>query len=180
MKILNAGIARLVINNIVKTCKIHGELTQEDVSINKRNYTSKTTGIKRLFIQLLCNKCRDIYYKKYSSTNRDKLYARQREWVKNNPDNCKITRKRSYIKNRQKRIDLSIRLNKTPTAKARKKEYVKKERSELKGSYIKKILIGKRNISSSSITKELIDTKRALLSIKRIIKDEKNATQNTD
>lgn len=102
----------------------------------------------------------------------------QKKWEEKNSDKLKKSRKKSYDKHRQKRIDLSKRLNQTKEVKEYRKKYSQKSIKILSDEYIKKVLIGKRNLNCKDISPELIEAKRALLMIKRLIKKQKDISIN--
>ena len=162
-------------NEILKTCKHHGALTRADVSINRRSYILRTTGERSTCVQIHCKACRNIWSIGYRERNKEKLFKYQKEWSYTHRDARIKAQRKSYAKHREKRIALSTKINKRPHARAKKAELQKRNREELGNDYIKKVFIGKRKISRAAITPELIETHRAILTIKRKLrKDRKN------
>lgn len=60
---------------IKKTCKIHGILRIKKISISRRSYILKTTGQRTLKYQLQCLLCRKDYDKKYLVKNKDRCLS---------------------------------------------------------------------------------------------------------
>ena len=104
-------------SEIVKSCKIHGELTQKDIRISKRH--------KRNTIETVCIPCHKISQQKYTEKNKERLkiyygnyrkeyYEKnkkelnkkskiyQRKRYKENPERFLRYNKKSYLKNREK------------------------------------------------------------------------------
>ena len=156
---------------ILKKCPIHGDLTREQVSISRRSYILRTTGLRSECVQIHCKACRSAWAKSYFERNKERLMTYKKAWLKENVDKRIKAQRKSYAKHREKRIALSLKIGKLPHARAKKSEMHKRNREELGNDYIKKVLIGKRKIPRSAITPELVEAHRAILTIKRKLRE---------
>ena len=64
----------------------------------------------------LCIKC---YHKNWRDNNRERVNKQSREWQKNNPEKCRISRRKYYDKNREKLIKKGNDWKKNNPEKAR-------------------------------------------------------------
>ena len=160
----------LRIADMYKVCKVHGELTSKNIITIKRNYTLKKTGEKSDKYQHTCRLCQYKRLSEWQKRNKDKRKASIEKYLLNNADRVKEIRKKSYDKHRDKRIALSKKINQREHVKKYRTEYTKKGIERASDEYIKKVLIGKSNIKIQDLSPELIEAKRALILMKRLLK----------
>lgn len=155
--------------NIVKVCKHHGELIVDKCFVK----TERRWGFKQYYSCKQCkmdseNKWRkkdEDHYKKLRDAqkikHRDKLLASRRLWQKKNKEKLKD----------QEKIR---RDNNIEFFRERGREIQRKWREELNDNYIKTQIIGRSNLVTKDIPKELIPVKRALIQLRRKMKEIKN------
>ena len=150
-------------NEIIKTCKIHGDLTLKDLKIGK--YKNKTYR--------KCHKCELDRSKKYYAKIfadidlRDKKRKKDHDYWENNKDKIKKRRKENFdkIKNNEQREKYSTYY------KSHWNEKQKSYRNDLHDTYLKRLIQnGNKNIPLHSIPKEMIELKRSLVKVKRFMK----------
>ena len=127
---------------IVKTCKIHGELTCHDIYKFERKYFVKKINNTRTSFQIVCKKCDSI-----RTANNRKI------------DLVKYKEKEKKRRGMRKII--------TPSYYS---YYDKKYNRELSDSYIKKLLTSKDSLQRSDIPVCLIELKRQQIKLKRLLK----------
>jgi hypothetical protein len=137
-----------------KKCKTHGILDEKDIAIYSSKNISKKTG-KPLLVKL-CRLCNIIKTMNFKAKNPNAVY---------------IYNKKTELKNREKRIQKALQWNKSPNGIDYQKQYSKKTKETLHDSYIKRLLLSQLKIKKSKIPQELIQTKRALIQLKQLIKD---------
>jgi len=113
----------------------------------------------------------DIKYKKsiYQKENRLKCREQQKKWRESNRDHQKLKRKenKEYINNRDRNSKLNY-------AKINNAKNTLKYRTELRDCYIRNILTQDCEIDKNDIPYCLIETKRTIIKIKRLIKEMSN------
>ena len=152
-------------NEIVKICKVHGELNISNFYINYRK--DKKTFRYR------CKICCKIYANK----NRERYNELSNNYRFNNKIKVRENEKKSYIKNREKiLIRNRIRREKNKHIINEKKRL---EIKELSDSYLRKLFVGSSKILKSiNAPYEFIKTKRIYLKLKRKLKEIKGNENN--
>jgi hypothetical protein len=154
---------------LIKTCKIHGELKPNDIYFSRRFRMNKK-GEKVDHSQLCCKICRSIINKRYQNSARRREY--DKKWKKENKDKNKEYQRKSLLKNREKNLIIKRLYNKTENARKWKKESRKKNIDLLRDEYLKELIVNNSGIDRDTITPELIEAKRAILKLKRLLKGE--------
>lgn len=166
-------------NEIVKVCKKHGELTQDLCYIRKHDYKEcrlcirEKAKIKRIKYKEYNKKYFKEYnlknpqrHKKYYDNNKELILKRQRERRKNNRKlfNLKVNNRRN--KNRDKYNKYQNSYSKTIKCKSRKKSYI----DSLSDNYIKDLLTSQNDFNYQDIPQIMIEFKRFSLMLKRKIR----------
>lgn len=134
--------------DIVKTCKVHGNLSIDNIRSRK--------GKKSGSIRYYCYLCSVEGQKRSYEKHKENYKKRNLEYTRNNKDKIKKIRIKCRSKNREKfnehyRIKYNIQCQ------------------NLDDNYIKMILCRYGNLSFKDITVEMIEYKRIALLIKRNI-----------
>lgn len=138
--------------NIVKVCKIHGALTEDQTTTRKDNRNGKC------IIRRQCYACVNESHKRSYEKNKEKCLARNLEYTRKNKDKIKSIRVKTRDKNRVKQNEYY-------------RQKYNKETKELSDNYIKMILCRYGNLLYKDVPQELIGIKRACLAIKRKVKE---------
>ena len=123
-----------------------------------------------------CKICLKKYQRKYKEQNRDKYLEHskkyQRKYREQNRDKRLEENRKYYEQNRDKRLEYSKKYHEQNQDYflEHSKKYSRKCRINLVDNYIKKILSQKFGIKFQDITPELIEQKRAIIQLKRLIK----------
>ena len=138
---------------ITKTCKIHGELSQENIY--------KRKGKKENTIRYECYLCMKERWATYYKNNKEKALKSNLEYTRRNREKIKVIRNKTREKNREKQNEFY-------------RQKYNKECKDVSDNYIKMILSRFGNLAYKDIPKELIDIKRYCLLIKREVWKRKN------
>lgn len=152
---------------IVKICSLHGQLTREQININRN-------GVKSYF---RCKQCQNESHRKYFLSHRQEVNLKCAEYRKKDPEKWKSEKRKSFLKNGRKPI------NKQKKSESDNKHYYKnheltKEKNRkrkrqyskhLRDCYVRGLLI-RSGISADVIDSNLVSIKRVTLKIKRIKK----------
>jgi hypothetical protein len=159
------------LKKVLKTCEIHGKLYSKDLI--KSGKTPAGTQ------QYKCKECMKILHRNHFQKNKEKVCLKTKLYRINNPDKVK----QYYMndkKNRLKRISQERMRNKIYREKnkeilARKSNALKrKRRQELHDTYIARLLSERHSeLSTKDIPKSMIEIKRILIKMKRMIRHEK-------
>lgn len=114
---------------IVKICKVHGELTLDDVKSIKSG--------KNIKPRIVCKVCKKINDKKYNEKNKEKYREIKRKYVNENREKIKIKREEFFRK------CLNNGINKIEEYRKRSSEKFKKKRSDLKDKF--RVCLGHEN-----------------------------------
>lgn len=165
---------------VVKVCKVHGELTREQVHKNRTSY--------------LCAACKKIIFREYYLKNKLKLLTNRDENRKKNlkreNEYRKVLRLRNYDKFRQREKEQAKHCcsggKYNTQARVRGNRYRQKhldiiiakqrirttsEVVNLGNNYMKQLIAGEWEIPRKNISPKLIEYKRVLLTLKRKLKD---------
>lgn len=153
---------------LFKICKIHGELKHNDIYLSPR-YKINNLGEKVDASYPVCKLCRVITNALFMKSDKRKEYDKQ--WKKMNAIKNREYIDKSLIKNREENLLRKRLYNKTDKARKWKKDCIKKNVTELRNEYVKKLLLKNSNLSRGDITMELIEAKRALIKLKRLLKE---------
>jgi uncharacterized Zn finger protein (UPF0148 family) len=115
---------------------------------------SKDKRIKK-GISNICKICTNIYYKKYSEINRERLRENHKKFISKNPEANKIYKKKYRV-----------------IQSDAERDYLKKSIETLKDFYIKRALKAK-GFEKEQITTELIEVQRIIIKTKRLCKTSK-------
>lgn len=155
-------------SEIVKVCRVHGELTIE-----------KCIGVKRYF----CKECHRIGGKRFRENHKDyRKYARERgrryaEKIKGT-EKGKIRKEKVKIWMRMFRKKNKVEYNKKVRERResrgdlveKEKQLSKAKRDFLHDSYVLKMIVSGTNLNASEVPKDVIELKRASVRLKRLIK----------
>lgn len=177
-----------------KICKIHGELTAEQINI----YTRKNVAQER------CNICCIAAKKRYNQTEKGKATNKRYRQT----EKCKTTKKiynqseerkavkkiysqsqegkavtKRYRESEKFKRSLEKRRQRSETEKekdrirnrASSKKCNEKQRNDLVDKYVKRLLISNMKVKIDNIDPKLLDLKRILLKIKRKIREKKGS-----
>lgn len=164
---------------IVKVCKVHGEL------VKGQTFTQKDNRGKSGSVYISCKKCLNISRKKYKLRNYKKTLEDARNYKKRHKETLK-EKSRIYRKLHPE-ISLNWFKKKYKSCAVFRKNYIlkqnvrtKKKRDELSDSYILKII--RRNskiLDTSDIPKDMIEAKRAHILALRALKRIKYGSRNS-
>lgn len=155
--------------DIVKVCKIHGELSEENVYISEgfRSYIKKNkTGYKKYeykYKNTQCKTCKDITCKKRFSEKyqekefRDKMNEKHKRYREKNPG-----------------LNREWRLKNIDRYRYSCKVIGKKERDQMCDRYIKGLIWHGESYKDKFTPKEIIEVKKLHLMLKRKLRDIKN------
>jgi hypothetical protein len=142
---------------IVKTCKHHGELTQENI----RKRMDKRYGRER--IAYTCDLCDKYRWKIYYEKNKEIRNQRNKEYLIKNPE------KKSYS------VHKKYQSRNPEKWKDARSKYHKRQRENLSDEYIKKLISRYGRVSYKDVPKNLIELKRNIYLLKKkIINKEEN------
>ena len=150
---------------IIKTCKTHGALSRNDV------YKSDSIKNGKRYNSFRCKKCQIRNHLNFRHNNREKIKKynegeKRKSYVKN-----------YYNKNAIKLMEASSNwLKANPGARHKhSKDWYLKAKNSLSDSYIVALLANGWKISAKDIreNKHLLDFKRQIILIKKIIQDNK-------
>lgn len=133
---------------IVKICKVHGELTKENTY---KNYERS----KKIFFR--CKKCHYLRCRSYVLKNKEKTNLSNRKWKKNNREKLKLQLHEWRKKNPEK-------------YKKQWQRNSNKKVLELRNKYVLQTIIQHTSLNKSDIPKSLIELKKAHLLLKRELK----------
>jgi hypothetical protein len=153
-------------SEIVKICKVHGELTEKDCTL-----------ISPSKKYLRCKKCKYEGTNAWRKDNREKLNAICRLYAKKNRKKISLKDKIYRKKNKEKYQEYQNKWRKKNPEKVNRAESkrAKKQSENLTDNYIKRRLYNSRfKLSATLIPKDLINLKRTLILIKRKTKEIKN------
>jgi len=140
-------------NEMVKICKVHGELPHDQIYIHPSN------GYLR------CKLCRYEYQKEYIKNNPESISKSKKNYCKKNIEKLRI---KSVIRNRKYKKENSEHCNKLQNINS------KKRCAMLTDSYVRQTIYSKGILKTKDITKEMVEIKRIILTIKRRVADEKH------
>lgn len=147
-------------DEIVKVCKIHGELKKDKV-YSKKNKNGKTyfecKSCALKTCKIYANKFKEkisLHKKKYNLENKEKI----KKWINLNRGKVYEIKKRWRIKNREKYIKSW-------------KEKNKRSVENMDDCYLRKLISDKSSLKHEDIPIELVEAKRDLLKFKRLIKE---------
>lgn len=157
-------------DGVVKICKIHGPLGIDSV----RKIPDK--NIKRGYYYK-CNICQRISYKKYNAKINDKRKAQSKEWAIRNRELCLLRSKLHGLKNRERQRRLQAiwyENNKNNPDRIKKaRDYANFQKENLTDYYIRNLLASDNSLlrPSDFDNSDIIECKRAMMKIKRLIKE---------
>ena len=128
-------------SEVVKVCKVHGELTREQCYIKAKKY-------------LRCRSCKRLYEK--TPKSKERRAASVKLWREKYPEKAKS----SVKKYRQGNYEHHL---------ATRRKRIKHYRDTLTDAYLRNKLSTQLGVSFMDVTPELIDLKRASLALKRRI-----------
>ena len=141
-------------NDIVKVCKTHGNLTREQVI--KKNKSASGLQLYR------CKACLKIFHRNHYEKNRERLLQQAKDFTINNRE-LYLERKKIYSKTyREKHKD---------EERARIRRLDKRYRDSLDDKYIRKTLTRRSSLKAKVIPQEMVDTKKTIMKIRRKIKE---------
>lgn len=132
---------------IIKTCKVHGNLARDET------YTFASKGKK----YLRCKEYRREYYTMNLTSIRENAKIRARKFKLENPERVKEKEKKWASSKKGKE-------------KAKKRGRILSEM--LHDTYVKRILWANYGFRASETTKEIVEVQRAIILINRIKKNE--------
>ncbi len=157
---------------VVKICKMHGELDFSKVI--KAKVTVKGEQRYR------CKLCMQELHKPHYEKNREKVLTAHATYRNQDP------KKYQEIKNASKRKMYALHLDKyrkdrderekrnPEKKKLRQQRYKNKSVESLSDAYIKQNLVRETNLKFADVPQELVETKRASMQFKRLIKSKLN------
>jgi hypothetical protein len=162
----------MINKQIVKICHKHGALTIEQVNKN---------GKDKIGIQLYkCKKCKaDSYFNHYLK-HKDQIYEKTKEWRLKNPERKRELNRIWAAKFRESNPgEATACKNAYDKAhhdkhRARRAKWSRKQVEEIGDKYIKDLLSRGSGLKWDEIPSELVDLKKAVLQLKRLIKRRKS------
>lgn len=165
-------------SEVVKVCKVHGELVLEQAFVRK----DKSGGY-------YCRECKNKKNREQYYKHIEKNRARGKKYYEKNKEKRKLTIKAHYYSVRDKRlVQLAMRRKNFPEKvkainkrsvekhkdkyaardKIRHKIYDKMHIDQLSDLYVKRVLRHWHKFKQEHITPELVELKRAIIKIRRI------------
>jgi len=152
---------------IVKTCKVHGELDISQVYKSGKYFR--------------CRTCERIRGATYTRLNKDKELARYKayrnsdRYRKRLPEIAEKARKeyhsnKSGRKEKRLAYNLEWRENNLERAKRRDAVYYKKIREFLLSPYVKRLIKGRTSLKNSDIPGLLVDFKKEVIKLHRLLR----------
>jgi hypothetical protein len=132
---------------IIKTCKTHGALTEEQCNIT-------ATRIR-------CKQCQRATANAHYAQHKDKNIKRVREYRNNNKDKVRKMKYDSWIRNKEKYVDRRRRDH---------RKYSLRAKANLEDNYVKSCLQKRSGLRYKDMPNELVELKRAVLMIRRSMK----------
>jgi len=159
-----------------RTCsKCKQEKPLEEFSFNKSRdiYCSHCKSCIAIRMKAYREKNKDClkkYQKEYCQINKEQIKKQHKKWLDENKDKVKQHSKKSYQKNKNKCRKRHREWCISHRDQSRKliARCHKKQREQLRDSYIKHMLVSQTSLKHTDISQELIETKRLLLTIKRL------------
>ncbi len=158
-------------NDIIKICKIHGELFLSSVIKARINSQGKRT--------YRCKLCMRESHAKHYQNNRDKVLESHKKYISQDPIKAQqqknASKRKMYSLDPQKYLKKTKEYEKNNPEKrsARQKRFKDKAVLELKDSYVKQNIVKGTGLKHSHIPDVLVEIKRDLLKLKREIKNVK-------
>jgi transposase-like protein len=137
-------------------CKKHGKLSQDNLIKKGKN----KNGSQRF----RCKQCMKGLHRAYYEKNKDKLLRKTKQYREENKELVKKWKRNDQIINREKY---------RPRKRERDKKANRHAVKNLTDTYIKHLLTKKSDIKYKDIPQPLIDLKRTVMKIKRLIKRNK-------
>lgn len=155
-------------NKIVKTCPKHGELTIEQVLVDKK-------GNGKIYYK--CKLCRKLTAHQNYEKNKSKILTRHKQYKQLYPEKKRALDRRSYQNNKERFLELQrIRQNKEPS-KIKKRISTLKSIDKLDDWYVRKVICKGTSLSATDIPKSLVEFKRDIIKLNRTIKDNNKNTR---
>jgi hypothetical protein len=159
-------------NLIVKICEKHGALTINQVNKN---------GKDSVGIQLYkCKQCKAGFYRQHYLKNKEEILKKTTEWRLKNPERKRELNRLWSKKQRalhpgeateRKRIYDKLNPEKHKTRRLR---WARKQIEEIGDKYIKDLLTRGDRLKWHEIPNELVDLKKAVIQLKRLIRRRKS------
>lgn len=153
-------------------CKIYREKNKDSIAEYKKEYGIKNKEIlnlrarefyknnKAFFQNYRKSERGKLVRKRHYEKNKDVLNKRTRKWRSENPEHQRFLRERWKLKNIGKVREIY-----------RKKS--KRQCDELRDCYIKQLVVRRTNIDSKDVPDDVIKFYRAIIEIKRLLKEKK-------
>lgn len=167
---------------IIKTCKTHGELTQDKCI--KSGASKKGTQLYR------CKLCMQEMHRTHYLKNKEKLLQRSSEYRAANPEKVKESKQKHAKKLWQSNKDnpqfreqhranaRKWRQDNATAERARDRRYSKRVVTELADPYIRDKLKRGTTLKNEDLPQELIELKRTVMLTKRLIRLKTHEARN--
>jgi hypothetical protein len=133
--------------DIVKTCIHHGELTLAHV--NK-------AGVNKY----RCKLCMQASHARHYQRHKDKVAKKTKEWRQANPEKVREMR-RAYQPDYRRKLRTT----------EQRRRYTKYVASTVNDTYVRHLLVGKsKDLTRADMPKELVELKRLAIQLKRVIR----------
>lgn len=160
------------LNEPLAKCSTHGDLYQDQV-IKKNKLVDGTYTYR-------CKKCMSDYHKKNWELNKAKIKLDHVKYKEANPDKVRQQKRNSQLKMLLKRLKDGSDASSRVMLHKYKKETIEKqkaraayEKDKLTDYRVKRLLTKRGMLKMKDIPQELVECKRALILLKRAIKDKK-------